>query len=74
MNVDIEIKQYLELLSTEQKTSVLSLLKKLIPQKDTPSLAFSLLQYDLELEAAVERVKGGDFFTHDEILKDARQW
>jgi hypothetical protein len=74
MNIDIEIKQCLELLSIEQKASVLKLLKKFIPQKDTPFPEFTLIQYNLELEAAVERVKSGDFLTHDEVLKDAEQW
>ncbi|MBX9781835.1 MAG: hypothetical protein K2X48_00940 [Chitinophagaceae bacterium] len=74
MNVDLEIKQYLELLSAEQKSSVLELLKKFVSKKDRPSAEYTLLQYNLELEAAVERVKNGDYLTHDEVLKESEQW
>ena len=73
--LDKQINSYLPLLGPEEKKSILSVIKSFLSLKQVSgSERVSIEQYNKEQDAAVERVKGGDFYTQEEAEKEAAKW
>ena len=66
--IDRQITDYLPLLGKEEKKTILDFIKSYVKIKDKPE-RISIEQYNKELEAAEERIDGGEYYTQEEIEK-----
>lgn len=73
MNIDIELNNYIADLSSDEKNLLLIFLKKFTGNKGS-EYSKAILQYNLELEAAVEEIRNGNYLNHDEVLKESVAW
>ena len=76
MSLDNEIKKYLPLLGSEEKQSILSVIKSFLKLKDTSqsSERITIEQYNKELDEAEARMDAGEFYTQEEAEKIAGSW
>ena len=65
-----EIVSWYSLLTPEQKSSVVSLIKSFL-KTDLP---VSRKQYNKELSAAEKRIENGKFLSQDNLEKDSEKW
>ena len=68
--VNNEFDTYVNMLSKEQKESILHLIKSFVDQSNR----ISLEQYNNELDAAEDRISKGQFISHEEIEKESMEW
>lgn len=71
--IDKQIIASLPLLDSEEKKSILSVIKSYLHLKSEPARV-SIAQYNKEIEAAEKRIETGKFATQDEVEKDATLW
>ena len=72
-SLDNELNQYWSKLSVVEKQSLITVARNYVELKeDTESL--DIQQYNKEIDEAVARVEAGEFFTHEEVLKMAKEW
>jgi hypothetical protein len=64
---------FTQLNKTEKKTVVRMLKSFLRSRKDNPG-RISIEQYNKELEEAMEEMKVGEVYSHDEVVKMAKDW
>ena len=76
MSLDNQIKKYLPQLDIEEKQSILSVIKSFLKLKDAPqpSQRISLEEYNKEAHDALDRVKKGKFYTHEEVEEMSKEW
>ena len=67
---DSEFNRYWSLLTPVQKESILSVIRSFV----IPRERISLDQYNKEIDEAIARVEAGDFYTHEEVEKMAKDW
>jgi hypothetical protein len=67
-----DINSYFSLLTTEQKNSVISLIKSFI--KSDEHVRISKKQYNREIAEAEKRVAKGEFFTEEQAEKALSKW
>jgi predicted transcriptional regulator len=71
--LDKELHKYWDLLDTPQKKSILSLIKSFMHHPETES-SITLEQYNLEIDAAMDRMDKGEFISNDEVEKEMDKW
>lgn len=71
--LDDEFKKYWSKLSLIEKESLLTAAKNYIELKEEAE-SLDTQQYNKEIDEAVARVKAGEFYTHEEVLKMAKDW
>jgi len=77
ISLDNEIKKYLPQLDSDEKQSLLFVIKSFLKKKDhtTPKpQRHSIEQYNKELDEAMARMDAGEFYTHEEAEKIAKTW
>ena len=74
MSLDNEIKKYLPLFGSEEKQSLLSVIKSFLKLQNAPTHRISIEQYNREIDEAMERVKNGQFYTHEEVVEMSKKW
>lgn len=77
ISLDKEIQQYLPLLDTGEKQSLLSQIKSLLATKHTePKMSREdyIKQYNQELNEAEKRVAAGFFTTQEDLEKESENW
>ena len=67
---DSELNKYWPLLTSIQKECIVSVIKSFVE----PTAGVSLEQYNKEIDEAMARVEAGEFYTHDEVKKMAKEW
>jgi len=71
--LDKELHKYWDLLDTPQKKSILSLIKSFMhPSEKEPRITIE--QYNLEIDAAMDRMDKGEFISNDEVEKEMDKW
>lgn len=73
-SIDNQILQYLPLLEKDEKKSILTVIKSFIKHKEEHTQRISIEQYNKEIDEAMERVKKGEFYTHEEVEEMAKKW
>jgi hypothetical protein len=74
-SLDNQLGQYWPLLGKEQKQSILSVMKSFLKAKENlDERRISVEQYNKEIDTALAKVKGGDFYTHEEMEKMSEEW
>lgn len=73
--LDKQILDYLPLLGSEEKKSLLSVIRSFLSLKEEEATErISIEQYNQELDAALTRTKSGEFFTQEEAERQASEW
>jgi hypothetical protein len=69
-----EMYNYFTQLNEAEKKSVVQMLKTfLLSRKENPE-RISIEQYNKEIEEAMEEIKRGEVYSHDEVVKMATGW
>ena len=66
--------QYILQLNEDEKKSVLQMLKTFVKNREDNVPRVSIEQYNQEIDEAIARVKAGEFYTHEEVEKMAKEW
>lgn len=69
-----QLQTYFTQLSEEEKESVLQLLKTFVHGKMQKQERISLEEYNKELEEAEAEFERGEYISHEEMLKQIKQW
>ncbi len=72
--IDKQINEYLPLLGIDEKKSILSVIKSFLKIKKEQRLAASIENYNQELETAESEYENGNYISHEEMLKQIKQW
>ena len=72
--LDQELYSYFIQLTEEEKKSVLQMLKTFLKGRKENPERITLEQYNKEIDEAMEEVKKGDVYTHEEVVKMAKDW
>jgi predicted transcriptional regulator len=69
-----ELLRYIFRLDEAEKKSVLQMLKTFTKDRETNTANISVEQYNREIDEAIARVEAGEYFTHDEVERMAKDW
>ncbi len=72
--LDNEIQRYLPLLGVAEKKSLLSVIKSFLSLKNETNDSIDIVQYNKELDEAEAEYENNNFITHEELLKQIKQW
>lgn len=72
--INQEFKFYFNLLSEDQKESLLSMMKSFLGKSEKKTNRISIEQYNKELEDAEKRINEGQFVTHESLKEEALKW
>lgn len=73
--IDIEIQKYLHLLGTEEKKSILHVIKSFVQlRQEKASQRVSIEQYNKEIDEALGQFKSGEFLTQEDLEKEMGKW
>lgn len=72
-NLKSEINTYLPLLSSNQQTLVLDVVKSIL-HIDIKEKRISLEQYNAEIDLAVKEIRAGKIISHKEVVKKVTKW
>ncbi|TWI90855.1 hypothetical protein LX66_0215 [Chitinophaga japonensis] len=72
-SLDSEFMQYWLRLTSVEKESLLSVAKHYVALKDEVG-RISIKQYNQEIEAAMERIDAGEFYTHEQVVEMSKNW
>ena len=69
-----ELVQYVLQLDETQKKSLLEMLKTFVKGQEKKSTRISIEQYNKEIDEAIARVEAGEYYTHEEVERMAKDW
>jgi hypothetical protein len=72
--LDEELFDYILRLDDAEKKSVLQMLKTFVKRRKSKTATITIERYNKEIDEAVARVEGSDFYTHDEVEQMAKDW
>lgn len=72
--LDKELYSYFVQLNDAEKKSVLQMLKTFLQGRTEDTGRISIEQYNKEIDEAMEEVKRGEVYTHDEVVKMSKGW
>ncbi|WP_300602037.1 hypothetical protein [Niabella sp.] len=72
--LDQEMFSYFTQLNNAEKKSVVQMLKTFLKSRPEKSERMSPEDYDKELEAAMKEVLNNETYSHEEIVRIARNW
>ena len=69
-----EMYNYFTQLNEAEKKSVVQMLKTFLLSRKVNPERISIEQYNKEIEEAMEEIKRGEVYSHDEVVKMATGW
>lgn len=69
-----ELLQYILQLDEAEKKSVLQMLKTFLKGREKKLPRISVEQYNKEIDEAIARVEAGEYYTHEEVERMAKDW
>jgi hypothetical protein len=69
-----ELLQYILQLDEAEKKSVLQMLKTFLKGREKNLPRISIEQYNKEIDEAIARVEAGEYYTHEEVERMAKDW
>jgi hypothetical protein len=69
-----EMYDYFTRLNEAEKKSVIQMLKTFLKSRKENPGRISIEQYNKEIDEAMEEVKRGEVYTHDEVVKMSKGW
>lgn len=70
--LDVELKKYYSLLNTDQKKSVIKMLKAFVQADNRREETID--DYNADIEKAIAEYKKGEVMSHEAVLKMAKKW
>ncbi|MGN6604689.1 MAG: hypothetical protein ACTHK8_19685 [Ginsengibacter sp.] len=65
---------YFRQLNERQKKSVIQMLKVFLKDKGENKRRISIEEYNKELDEAIEQIKNGEVYSHEEVVKLSKSW
>ncbi|MGN6803517.1 MAG: hypothetical protein ACTHJN_16580 [Ginsengibacter sp.] len=65
---------YFRQLNERQKKSVIQMLKFFLKDKGENKRRISIEEYNKELDEAIEQIKNGEVYSHEEVVKLSKSW
>ena len=72
--LDAEIKKYLPLLGTDEKNTLLTLIKSFLSLKNSNADNSFIQEYNKDIDDAMKRIDTGSFVTHEDLRKEMKTW
>ena len=72
-SLDSEFMQYWLKLTMPEKQSLLIVAKNYVQLKEE-IMPVSIEQYNREIDAAMKRIDGGEFYTHEQVVEISKTW
>lgn len=72
--IDSQILRYLPLLESDQKKSILTVIKSFLKSKEDVPKRLTIEEYNKELDEAEARMDAGEFYTMEEVEEMAKKW
>ncbi len=72
--LDKEMFNYFTRLNEAEKKSVVQMLKTFLKDREQNPRRISIEQYNKELDEAMEEIKNGEVYTHEQVVKMAKNW
>jgi len=72
--LDKEMYAYFMRLSEAEKKSVVEMLKAFLRGRNEDTSRINIEQYNKEIDEAIEEVKRGETFSHEEVIKMSKDW
>jgi predicted transcriptional regulator len=72
--LDTEINKYLPLLGTEEKMSLLTVIKSFLNLKKENPDNINIEEYNKEIDEAMARIDNGKFTNHEDVEKEMESW
>lgn len=72
--LDKEMFNYFTQLNEAEKKSVVQMLKTFLKGRQQNPGRISIEQYNKEIDEAMEEVRSGNVYSHDEVVKMAKNW
>jgi hypothetical protein len=69
-----ELLQYIFQLDEAEKKSVLQMLKTFLKGREKSLPRVSIEQYNKEIDEAIARVEAGEYYSHEEVERMAKEW
>jgi predicted transcriptional regulator len=69
-----ELLQYILQLDEAEKKSVLQMLKTFLKGRKKKLPRISIEQYNKEIDEAIAQVEAGEYYTHEEVERMAKNW
>ena len=69
-----ELLQYIFQLDEAEKKSVLQMLKTFLKGREKSFPRTSIEQYNKEIDEAIARVEAGEYYSHEEVERMAKEW
>ncbi|HVS92940.1 MAG TPA: hypothetical protein VHE59_12945 [Mucilaginibacter sp.] len=69
-----ELIQYILQLDEAEKKSVLHMLKTFLRSREKDLPRISIEQYNKEIDEAIARVEAGDYYSHEDVERMAKEW
>ncbi|MCF3110508.1 hypothetical protein LL912_17105 [Niabella sp. CC-SYL272] len=72
--LDKEMINYFTQLNEAEKKSIVQMLKAFLKGRQTVPDRVTIEQYNKEIEAAMEEVKNGNTYSHEDVVTMAKSW
>ncbi len=72
--LDKELYSYFLQLNDAEKKSILQMIKAFLNGRKTTSVRIGMEQYNNEIDKAMDEIRRGEIYTHEEVMKMARKW
>jgi hypothetical protein len=72
--LDKKMFNYFTQLNEQEKKSVIQMLKAFLKGKVENKNRISIEQYNKELDEAMEQIKKGEVYSHEEVVKMSKTW
>lgn len=72
--IDEEMFSYFTRLNDAEKKSLVQMLKTFLKGREEISGHISIEQYNKEIDEAMEEIKRGEVYTHEEVVKMSKSW
>ena len=69
-----QLQHYLMQLNEAEKKSLLQMLKTFLTGRKETAGRISIEQYNKEIEEAMAEIEKGEVYTHEEVVKMAKNW
>ena len=69
-----EMSQYFTQLNTEEKKSIVNMIKTFLQTRKQDNSRVTIEQYNKEMEESERQIEDGKFVTHDELEKEMEKW
>ncbi len=72
--LDKEMFNYFTRLNEAEKKSIVQMLKTFLNSRDESRDRITIEQYNKEIDEAMEEIKNGEVYTHEEVIKMSKNW